>query len=193
MGSDDVKKAFRVALEMWEHQLAEHLAKPGWNKLEYNERIWKKFYEIYKFHPSTELRDWPSILEPIPSRTYNIGHVYGDDYECLTRHLSEFYLKCFREVIPKNEAVIVLDWQHQCYTLDPYAGFQFESIEEWPVSPLPNGDYYIFLKEDLSGGFFGHPWEQTICIMGEDFVAQLADAPNSVFSNIVRVDGENAN
>jgi Protein of unknown function (DUF2716) len=39
--------------------------------------------------------------------------------------------------------------------------------------PFPNGDYYIFLTEDLTQGTFGHPWEQTFCVFGRDLVGAL--------------------
>ena len=82
-----------------------------------------------------------------------------------------------------------MDWQHTCFTFDPHAGFEFENMEEWPIPPFPNGDYYLFLTENLFGGFFGHPWEQSICVIGEAFVDQLENAPPDVFSNLIRVDG----
>jgi hypothetical protein len=39
--------------------------------------------------------------------------------------------------------------------------------EPWRVTPLPNGDYYIFLSEVFRTGTFGHPWEETMCIFGD--------------------------
>ena len=34
----------------------------------------------------------------------------------------------------------------------------------------PDGDYFAFLSEDFSEGTFGHPWEKTICVLGERLV-----------------------
>lgn len=186
---DDIRKAINITRELVDRQMAEHLAKPGWSMLDDNDPVWAGFSEMYKFRPSTLAENWPGIAEPIPSRTYGIQHFYGPDFNQLTKELSEYYLACFKTVIPKGQSLFVLDWHHTCFVFDPHAGFEFESMEEWPISPLPNGDYYIFLTEDLKGGFFGHPWEQTICVMGEAFVDYLETAPSSVFFDLLRIDG----
>lgn len=175
--------------KIWERQLTEHLAKLGWNELEDQAPIWDKFDEIYSFRPSTRAEDWPGIFEPKPSRTFDVGHIYGPDFNRLTLELSEFYSSCFINVIPKEQFINVMDWQHPCFTFDPHAGFEFENMEEWPIPPFPNGDYYLFLSDNLSGGFFGHPWEQSICVIGKAFVDQLENAPLNVFSNLIRVNG----
>jgi hypothetical protein len=41
------------------------------------------------------------------------------------------------------------------------------------VEVFPDGDYYIFLTEDMSVGRFGHPWRQTLCIFGTGLVESL--------------------
>jgi len=189
MEPDDLQKSFARIAELVQRQMAEHLAKPGWSELESDEFVWEKFYEIYKFRPSVRPEDWPGIIEPKPSRTFSVQHIYGPDFGRITKELSTFYLECFKNVIPKGQLIHVLDWQHPCFNFDPHAGFDFKTMEDWPIPPLPNGDYYIFLTESLSDGFFGHPWEQTICVMGEAFVDQLENASRDVFSNLVRING----
>jgi len=189
METEDFSKAFAKITELLQRQMAEHLAKPGWSELEDDDAVWDKFCGIYEFRPSTQAKDWPGIVEPKSSRTFSISHIYGPDFDKLTMELSLYYSACFANIIPKGQTINVLNWQHSCFTFDPHAGFKFESMEDWPIPPLPNGDYYIFLTDDLSGGFFGHPWEQTICVMGEAFVGQLESAPHDVFSNLIRSDG----
>ncbi|MEP4051912.1 MAG: DUF2716 domain-containing protein [Litorimonas sp.] len=189
METDDFKIAFEKLTELLKRQQAEHLAKPGWSKLENDDGVWENFSKIFKFRPSTQAKDWPGIVEPKPSRTFSISHIYGPNFDKLTKELSLFYSACFANIIPVGQTINVLDWQHPCFAFDPHAGFKFQSMEEWPIPPLPNGDYYIFMTEDLSGGFFGHPWEQTICVMGETFVSHLENAPHDVFSKLIRSDG----
>lgn len=190
MEPEDFKKSFTKITEILQGQIAEHLVKPGWSELNDADPVRDKFCETYKFRPSTRAQDWPGIVEPKPSRTFSVQHIYGTNFDRLTQELSLFYSICLANVIPKGQSINVLDWYHQpCFTFDPHAGFEFDSMENWPIPPLPNGDYYIFLTEDLSGGFFGHPWEQTICVMGDEFVHQLENAPLDVFSNLIRKDG----
>lgn len=153
MDPEDFKKSFARITDLVQRQMAEHLSKLGWSELENENLVWDKFNEIYKFRPSIRAVDWPGIIEPTPSRTFSIEHIYGSNFDRLTRQLCEFYSDCFANVIPNGQLVSVLDWQHPCFTYNPNAGFEFETMEDWPIPPLPNGDYYIFLTEGLSGGF----------------------------------------
>jgi hypothetical protein len=43
----------------------------------------------------------------------------------------------------------------------------------WPVEIFPDGDYYVFLSEDMTVGTFGHPWEQTLCVFGDPLLSTL--------------------
>ncbi len=163
----------------------------GWIEIVATSGVWDEFYEVYNFRPSIYPEDWPGITEPVPSVTFKIDHFFpvherkADGY--LSKEvaaLGEFYKNCFRNVLKKNEKVVTLDWQHPCYRFDPWSEF-----DVWPILPIPDGDYYIFLTPDLKGGFFGHPWEGTICVMGEKFVSQLGNAPKDFLKIPIRRDG----
>jgi hypothetical protein len=65
----------------------------------------------------------------------------------------------------------VLDWNHQCYWFRP--DLQVHRGGPWSLSVWPDGDYYVFLTEDLSAGTFGHPWEQTLHVFGEPLLTIL--------------------
>lgn len=56
----------------------------------------------------------------------------------------------------------------------------------WEVPPFPDGDYYIFLSEDFRDGWFGHPWEQTVCIFGQRAVSSLGMGLPKLFINPIR-------
>lgn len=45
------------------------------------------------------------------------------------------------------------------------------SIAAVPV--FPNGDYYAHMTQDLRWDTFGHPWQQTLTIWGEELVESL--------------------
>jgi hypothetical protein len=47
----------------------------------------------------------------------------------------------------------------------------------WPVPVFPHGDYYIFLEEGMTMGTFGHPWEKTLCVFGQDLIDALTPMP----------------
>lgn len=160
----------------------------GWIEIEEQEKLWGRFGEFYDFMPSTLSEHWPGIKEPSPSVTFSIAHYYSGDesaYLHAVDELEDFYLRAFRNVLTAGDKVMALDWQHPCFLFDP-----FREFTEWPISAFPNGDYYIFLRENMSAGFFGHPWEGTICVMGQEFVDQLSLAPEIFTRHKIRENGK---
>lgn len=69
-------------------------------------------------------------------------------------------------VFASTERLLVLDCQHQSWWFRPHEQATWED-RQWPVGVFPNGDYYVFLTEDMTTGTFGHHWEQTLCIFGK--------------------------
>jgi hypothetical protein len=52
------------------------------------------------------------------------------------------------------------------------------------ITPVPDGDYYAFLTEDLAMGIFGHPWEGSICVFGRPLVERLCPILDSVLRQL---------
>jgi hypothetical protein len=74
--------------------------------------------------------------------------------------------------MPDRRELVVLDWQHPAYRFRP-ANQALTWQAEWKVPVYPDGDYFAFLSEDFSEGTFGHPWEKTICVLGERLVTSF--------------------
>ena len=132
----------------------------AWTELDFLEtdRIWADFTDRFRFRPSTD--QFPGIAEPTPSVTFDLtGRADAQLLDAAT-------LAAFAGV----DSVYALDWQHPCYRFSPAA----HAGTEWPVSVYPDGDYHVFLTDDLGAGTFGHPWERTLCVFGELLVATLA-------------------
>jgi hypothetical protein len=53
----------------------------------------------------------------------------------------------------------------------------------------PNGDYYIYLSADLSLGTFGHPWEASLCVWGDQLIDAVAAVNRDGLTRILRRDG----
>jgi Protein of unknown function (DUF2716) len=142
------------------------------------DKVWDKFYKEFKFSPSTS--KFPGILEPTPSITYSIPYPWTDD------DIDDFYEKArkvFREVLPQNQRLYALDWQHACFWFYPHIS------GKWKIG-LPNGDYAIFLAEDFSFGLFGHPWEVTLCVFGQPLLRAFQKYPPCLFKKVIRKDGK---
>ncbi len=154
----------------------------AWRTLQEDERdnIWDLFYERFMFNPSVCAEDFPSILEPSPSVTYKISRKFGEDDKIAD--LQSKVLEGLRSQVSREERIYILDWQHVCYWFYPHRDF----LHEWFVPVLPNGDYYIFIAEDLRFGIFGHPWEWTSCIWGEELMRFFNDSKPNLWGEVVR-------
>lgn len=151
--------------------MSERFAEPpgnAWIELVRSEYdgYWAAFEDRYGFRAGTSAESWPAITEPTPSLTFDLsgipdGAERGAAYDAINAEA----LRAFVWALPGAE-LIVLDWQHPAYRFHP-ANQALTWRPEWEVPVYPDGDYVAFLTEDFADGTFGHPWEQTLCVMGE--------------------------
>ena len=149
--------------------------------------IWDRFYASFSFRPSVST--FPGIMEPVPSVTYSIAAAFASpgDPDHITDDLDDVALRVFSGIAGPSGRVITLDWQHECYYFEPY-----RHDGRWVIPTFPDGDYYIFVSEDMADGWFGHPWEQTICVFGHRAISSLELGLPKLFSSPVRRDGQSA-
>jgi hypothetical protein len=179
-----------VAIELRRLGLAAGVSPPGsihdaangapgvaWQELDYDES-WDRFDGRFHFH-ATVRPEAPGIDEPAPFVTYGFGSPL--DLEAIDE-LHDVALAAMRECTRPGERIIALDWQHQGYWFSPHA----PPSDRWPISFWPDGDYHVFLAVDFSWGAFGHPWERTICIFGEPFLAAITARKPAMLRTIVR-------
>ena len=140
-----------------------------------DDRIWEEFQTRYRFQPSTHERDWPSIREPAPSVTWRLKEGPSPD------GAHAWGLRLFGAA----ERIIALDWQHPCYWFDPRHP---DALADWNryIPLLPDGDYSIFLTEDLENGLFAHPWERSLCVFGVAWVERARADPPDVVERVLR-------
>lgn len=140
-----------------------------------HEEFWTPFDARYEFRPSYQPAR-PAITEPPGSLTFSLAPICRTGSEprfaAGVAALNAEVLRAFVEVFPEGERLVALDWQHPSYWFRPH--LQAIGTEPWVLSPFPDGDYYVFLTQDLSSGTFGHPWEETICVFGSELVRVLA-------------------
>ena len=148
--------------------------------------IWGRWYAEFDFRPSTHV--FPGIREPAPSATWSLDTLTDDPGYLKLDRFTATVRRAVVTCTPAGESVLVLDWHHTCYRVRPglLAG---DERPGWPLSPYPDGDYYIYLAEDFSCGSFGHPWEHTICLFGAAMLAQADHAVSGVLGRPVRRDG----
>jgi hypothetical protein len=118
---------------------------------------------------------WLASREPSQSVTFDLSPVFSGsqaEFAVGRRAINALALVAMIRTVAVTERLLVLDWQHPSYWFWPHR--QAVSDDgQWPVEVFPNGDYCIFLTEDMTAGTFGHPWEETLCVFGERFVSTL--------------------
>lgn len=147
------------------------------------QRLWDRFDAEFRFRPS--MYDLPGIDEPTPSITYSL--TYEDGTRAEPVWVNRAILAALRRVTSVDDSVVVLDWQHPTYRCRPHKVQDEEPPDElWPTEIYPNGDYYIWLAEDFRYGTFGHPWEPSLCVFGEDLLAAVTEIGDEAMGRILR-------
>ena len=139
--------------------------------------VWDRFYNEFQFRPSVRSSEWPGIREPRPSITYSIAN-WADFADPLDPQA----LVVFRNVVAADTRLYALDWQHTSYWFFPHCAGR----EPFSISVFPDGDYHIFLAEDFSFGFFGHPWEETVCVFGQRLLSAMEQHQPQLFTRVLR-------
>ncbi|MBM9504066.1 DUF2716 domain-containing protein [Actinacidiphila acididurans] len=152
-------------------------------------RVWDRFYAEFGFRPSMNSAMWPAIKEPDASVTWSLGALDDDpDYELLDR-LVEVVEQGLRAVcVPPQGGLFALDWHHASYRFSPHLVGGPEQAQ-WPLSPYPDGDYYIYLSEDFRTGSFGHPWEFSLCLFGQEFLSLVEASVDEILGTPIRRSG----
>jgi hypothetical protein len=142
-------------------------------------QAWDRFYERFRFRPGMDPATWPAILEPVPSVTWSLDP--DDRHDDVVEVVHAGLTAC----TPPGGTLLILDWQHDCYRVWPHR----LAAAGWPLSPVPAGDYYIHLAEDLSFGTFGHPWESSLCVFGAPLLDRVAGPVGRILPRVLRRDG----
>ncbi|AMX00325.1 DUF2716 domain-containing protein [Rummeliibacillus stabekisii] len=156
------------------------------SKKEYGQN-WNRIYRDFKFKPSTSI--FPSFNVPHPYITYNVSGYFGDSSDLSAYDdLEEKVLDVFKECTMLGEYILALDWQHECYWINPRLEFERDEFGEWAIPIFPNGDYYFFIQKDFKWGFLGHPWENSITIFGKELIDAFNKNKPRMFRKILRQD-----
>lgn len=156
-------------------RFAERPVTDAWTELDPREYEiqWSRFRQRFGFRPGTDPNSWPGISEPAPSVTFDLsiindGAQRGAAYDAINAEALRSFVWSLADV----PELVALDWQHPGYLFRPAMqalGWQ----SEWKIPVYPDGDYFAFLTPDFKQGTFGHPWEQTLCVMGEHLIDSL--------------------
>ncbi|MEI5102856.1 DUF2716 domain-containing protein [Streptomyces sp. PmtG] len=150
--------------------------------------VWDRFYAEFAFRPSVYAARWPGIKEPAASVTWSLAALDDDPgHERLDR-LVEVVEQGLSACVPSHGRLFALDWQHASFRFSPHlVGGPGQA--RWPLSPYPDGDYYIYLTEDFLLGSFGHPWEHSLCLFGQALLDTVAAQVDEILGVPMRRSG----
>ncbi|WP_326685929.1 DUF2716 domain-containing protein [Streptomyces sp. NBC_01795] len=153
-----------------------------------HEALWDRFYNQFAFKPSVEV--YPGIREPSASVTWHLAALGDgldrDAVQHLQRVIESGLLACARP----DEPLHWLDWSHGGYRFDPRR-VGGPGRPPWPGSAYPDGDYYLYLTADLRLGTFGHPWEESLCVFGEELLQAVEEPLTALLGTVMRRGGRN--
>ncbi|WP_433774290.1 DUF2716 domain-containing protein [Bacillus wiedmannii] len=149
------------------------------------DQILDRVYSEIEFSPSDSI--FPSFKLPSPFITYDISHYFGESVDLnVYDEVEEKVLLVFKENTMPNEYIMALDWQHECYWVNPHLEFERNESDEWIIPIIPNGDYYFFIHKDFKWGYLGHPWEKSITIFGRELIESFERNKPKMFQNVLR-------
>ncbi|GAA3399238.1 DUF2716 domain-containing protein [Streptomyces roseoviridis] len=154
-------------------------------------RVWDRFYEDFGFRPSTNPIEWPAIKEPVASVTWSLAALDDDPSDERLDHLVAVVKQGLASSVGPSGTLFALDWQHTSYRFAPQE-VDGPGQPPWPLSPCPDGDYFVFLAEDFRFGSFGHPWEESLCLFGEELLDVAATEVDEVLGPPIRRAGKAA-
>ena len=135
------------------------------DEFEYN-KVWGRFRKLFRFKPSMSY--FPAITTDTPQLKFDISEGFSSKFSA--EQLEEVVIKIFKDITDPGERIYALNWQHESYDVDPREQMDKDETGEWVIPVFPNGEYFIFLTKDFNNVWFGHPWEETITLIGDEIV-----------------------
>lgn len=151
-------------------------------------RVWDRFREVFAFRPSMSSLEWPAIKEPVASVAWSLSALDDDPCDERLDRLVAVVEQGLSSCVGPTDTLLALDWQHTSYRFAPQK-VGGPGRPAWPLSPYPDGDYCVFLSEDFSFGSFGHPWEHSLCLFGEELLDATSTEVGEVLGSPSRRSG----
>jgi hypothetical protein len=138
------------------------------NKKEYN-ALWKFVYEELCFNPYNDEYQ-KKISFPMPNISFDISNFYNENFsENFYETLHSLGVKWFK-YIGINQKIYALNWQHDCYSFDPFSPFEKDEFNEWLIPLFPNGDYLFFISPDFDNGIFADGIDLKLYFWGTNMI-----------------------
>ncbi|GAA2617538.1 DUF2716 domain-containing protein [Streptomyces axinellae] len=151
-----------------------------------HDALWDSFGRQFAFKPSVET--YPGIREPSASVTWHLGALQDGLDRAAVKQLQGIIESGLLACVRPDELLHWLDRHHAGYRFDPRR-VGGSGRPRWPGSAYPDGDYYLYLTADLRLGTFGHPWEESLCVFGEELLAEVEEPLTALLGTVLRRGG----
>ncbi|WP_436535596.1 DUF2716 domain-containing protein [Actinoplanes sp. HUAS TT8] len=133
--------------------------------------LWNDFAARFHFRAGTTQSNWPAIVEPAPSITWDLSPIFEGDcpggFTAGMIAVAGLVLGTLQDCTDWYEAVAFHDAVHPSALFRAHQADEPQDVPGWDTGGLfPNGDYTIFVGRDQAFGIVGHPWEQSLCVFG---------------------------
>lgn len=150
--------------------------------------IWERFTARFDFQPWTGPP--PVIAEPDASVTWLPDAADDGSGTSVAGRLQRIVERGLRACAVPGERLYWLDWQHLGYQFDPH---RVGGIGQppWPGRTDPAYSYVAYLAPDARFGTFGDPTENSLCVFGEQLLAEIEDDLVALLGTGLRRGGRN--
>ncbi|MEU3646730.1 DUF2716 domain-containing protein [Lentzea sp. NPDC034063] len=150
----------------WAPKGERHVTRPirPVGEVEYEDLL-DRFGQRFAFN--ADMHHFPGITEPADSITWsNVLDAAEDVAPAIRRAL--------KACVKPGELIFFADPYHLGSAADLHR-VDGPGQPRWRASPIPDGDYAVLAPYDLRFGTFGHPWEDSLCVWGEELLAEVSD------------------
>ncbi|CCB71053.1 protein of unknown function (plasmid) [Streptantibioticus cattleyicolor NRRL 8057 = DSM 46488] len=116
----------------------------------------------------------------LASLTTPDGFPDEDRVDALCRVVSDALRAC----TPQGTDLLLLDWQHLCYSVDPHRA----AASVWSNAFIPDPDPAFVIAPDFSYGVFGQASDDTLLVFGQALVDRTMPQLNPVLGEPVGKD-----
>ncbi|WP_285565669.1 DUF2716 domain-containing protein [Actinoallomurus iriomotensis] len=152
-----------------------------------HDAIWNRFEDRYRFMRRNDIFD--GITEPSDSVTWHLAACESPD-DPLVTEIQEIVERGLRACAKPGERLYWLDWQHEGARFDPER-VGGPGRPRWPGRAYPDADYHVYLTDDLRLGTFGNPREDSLCVFGDELLAEVEEDLTALLGIVLRRGGRN--
>jgi len=140
------------------------------------EAAWAPFDERFDFEPDFHERGKSAIRLHPDCLVIDLAGLFASPAARLgagTQAITAAALRAFVWLVGQDD-LVALNWNHLAWQYSPaHNAVRYADPLDLPVPVFPNGDCYVHMEPRARWGTFGHPWQESLCVWGDELVDSL--------------------